>query len=40
MKSNGGIHSLDPRTSQYELEVQRIMHLKIVANELPNTFTD
>jgi hypothetical protein len=34
------MHSLEPRTSQSELEVQRIMHLQMVTNELPNTSTD
>jgi hypothetical protein len=34
------MHSLEPHTSQSELEVQRIMHLQMVANELPNTSTD
>ena len=29
---------LDPRTSQCELEVQRIIHLKNLANQLPNAF--
>ena len=31
---------LDPRTSQCELEVQRIIHLKNLANQLPNAFID
>ena len=35
-----GMQSLDPRTSEYELEVQRIIHLQNLANELPDAFTD
>ncbi|XP_058733845.1 uncharacterized protein LOC131605515 [Vicia villosa] len=31
---------LDPRTKQYELEVQKIIHLQNLANQLPNAFTD
>ncbi|KAL4026378.1 hypothetical protein IC575_014807 [Cucumis melo] len=31
---------LDPRTKQYELEVQKIIHLQSVANQMPNAFTD
>ena len=31
---------LDPRTNQCELEVQRIIHLKNLANHLPNAFID
>ena len=30
----------DPRTNQSELEVQRIIHLKNLANQLPDTFID
>ena len=30
----------DPRTKQYELEVQKIIHLQNIANRLPNAFTD
>jgi hypothetical protein len=30
----------DPRTNQCELEVQRIIHLHIIANQLPDAFTD
>ncbi|XP_062075578.1 uncharacterized protein LOC133779659 [Humulus lupulus] len=29
-----------PRTSQCELEVQRIIHSQNIANQLPNAFTD
>ena len=29
-----------PRTNQYELEVQRIIHLYNLANQLPNAFVD
>ena len=35
-----GLQSLDPRTSESELEVQRIIHLQNLANELPDAFTD
>src|SRR6266498_295132 len=35
-----GIQSLDPRTKESELEVQRIIHLQNIANNLPDTFTD
>ena len=31
---------LDPRTNQCELEVQRIIHLKNLANQLPDAFID
>ncbi|XP_020423838.1 uncharacterized protein LOC109950204 [Prunus persica] len=31
---------LDPHTNQSECEVQRIIHLKSIANQLPNAFTD
>ena len=31
---------LDPRTNQYELEVQRIIYLQNLANQLPNAFID
>ena len=31
---------LDPCTNQCELEVQRIMNLKNLANQLPDTFID
>ena len=34
-----GMQSLDPRTSEYELEVQRIIHLQNLANRLPDAFT-
>lgn len=30
----------NPRTKQYELEVQKIIHLKSLAYQLPNEFTD
>ena len=33
------IQSLDPRTKESELEVQRIIHLQNIANNLPNAFT-
>ena len=35
-----GLQSLDPRTSESELEVQRIIHLQNLANELPHAFTN
>src|SRR6266498_2929493 len=35
-----GIQSLDPRTKESELEVQRIIHLQNIANNLPDSFTD
>ena len=31
---------LDPRTNQCELEVQMIIHLQILANQLPDAFID
>ena len=31
---------LDLRTNQCELEVQRIIHLKSLANQLPDAFID
>ncbi|XP_016733829.1 uncharacterized protein [Gossypium hirsutum] len=31
---------LDPQTKQCDLEVQKIIHLQILANELPNAFSD
>jgi hypothetical protein len=34
------IQSLDPRTSEAELEVQRIINLQNLANKLPDAFTD
>jgi hypothetical protein len=34
------MQSLDLRTSESELEVQRIIHLQGLANELPDVFTD
>jgi hypothetical protein len=34
------MQSLDPRTSESELEVRRIIHLQSLANELPDAFTD
>ena len=33
-----GLQSLDPRTSESELEVQRIIHFQNLANELPDAF--
>ena len=30
----------DPRTKQYEQEVERIIHLQSLANNLPDAFTD
>ena len=35
-----GMQSLEPRTSESELEVQIIIHLQGLANELPDTLTD
>jgi hypothetical protein len=35
-----GMQSLDPRTSESELEVRRIIHLRSLANELPDAFTN
>jgi hypothetical protein len=35
-----GIHSLDPRTNESELEVQKIINLRKIANNLPDAFTD
>ena len=31
---------LDPHTNQYELEVQKSIHLQRLANQLPNAFID
>ncbi|XP_070035716.1 uncharacterized protein [Nicotiana tomentosiformis] len=31
---------LDPRTTQYEQEVQKIIYLQNITNQLPNAFTD
>ena len=30
----------DPRTNQYKLEVQKVIHLQNIANQLPDIFTD
>jgi hypothetical protein len=38
--SASSIQSLDPRTRETELEVQRIIHLQNLANNLPDAFTD
>jgi hypothetical protein len=38
--SASSIQSLDPRTIETELEVQRIIHLQNLANNLPDAFTD
>jgi hypothetical protein len=35
-----GMQSLDPRTSESELEVRRIIHLQSLANGLQVAFTD
>jgi hypothetical protein len=35
-----GIQSLDPRTNESELEVQKIINLQNIANNLPDAFTD
>ena len=34
------MQSLYPRTSESELEVQRIIHLQSLTNELPDAFSD
>ena len=34
------LSTLDPRSSQCELEVQKIIHLQNIANQLPDAFTD
>ena len=31
---------LDPRTAQYDKEVQRITHLQKIVSQLPDAFTD
>ena len=31
---------MDPRTPQCELEVQRIIHLQMIANRMPDAFND
>jgi hypothetical protein len=38
--NNSMLSHFDPRTNQCELEVQRIIHLKSIANQLPDPFTD
>jgi hypothetical protein len=35
-----GIQSMDPRTNESELEVQRVINLQNIANNLPDAFTD
>ena len=35
-----GILFLDPRTTETELQVQRIIDLQNIANNLPDTFSD
>jgi hypothetical protein len=35
-----GIQSLDPRTNESELEVQKIINLQNIVNNLPDAFTD
>ena len=34
------LNHLNPRTNQCELEIQRVIHLKNLANQLPDTFID
>jgi hypothetical protein len=34
------LSNFDPHTNQYELEVQRIIHLQGIANQLPDVFTN
>ena len=34
------ISHLDPRTTQCESEVRRIVNLQMIANQLPDAFTD
>ncbi|XP_052888014.1 uncharacterized protein LOC128296622 [Gossypium arboreum] len=38
--NGSSLSQLDPRTSQCEQEVQRIIHLQNIANQLPDSFTD
>ncbi|XP_012465988.1 uncharacterized protein LOC105784640 [Gossypium raimondii] len=38
--NGSSLSQLDPRTSQYEQEVQKIIHLQNVTNQLPDSFTD
>ncbi|KAK8341105.1 hypothetical protein V6Z11_A08G147800 [Gossypium hirsutum] len=38
--NGSSLSHLDPRTSQCEQEVQRIIHLQNIANQLPDSFTD
>jgi hypothetical protein len=38
--SASSIQSLDPRTRETKLEVQRIIHLQNLANNMPDAFTD
>lgn len=35
-----GLHFLDPRTGQCELEVKRIIHMQNIANQMPDAFND
>ncbi|XP_073120754.1 uncharacterized protein [Henckelia pumila] len=37
---NASLHQFDHRTSECELEVQRIVHLQNIANKLPDEFSD
>ena len=38
--AESSLSHLDPRTKQYELEVQKIIHLQGLTNQLPNAFID
>ena len=38
--NESSLSHLDPRTKQYELEVQKIIHLQGLANQLPDAFID
>ncbi|KAK5813179.1 hypothetical protein PVK06_028627 [Gossypium arboreum] len=38
--NGSSLSQLNPRTSQCEQEVQRIIHLQNIANQLPDSFTD
>ena len=38
--NESSLSHLDPRTKQSELEVQKIIHLQVLANQLPNAFID
>ncbi|XP_017239634.1 uncharacterized protein LOC108212419 [Daucus carota subsp. sativus] len=38
--NTSSLNTFDPRTSQCDLEIQKIIHLQGIANQLPDEFTD